>query len=44
MRFTLILLVVSVLSLGCARVKVEAPEKPIKVDISMRLEIGRAHV
>ena len=39
MRFALILLAVSVLSLGCARVRVEAPEKPIKVDISMRLDI-----
>ncbi len=39
MRLTLILLAVSILSLGCARVKVEAPDKPIKVDISMRLDI-----
>lgn len=39
MRLKLILLAVSVLSLGCARVRVEAPEKPIKVDISMRLDI-----
>ncbi|MBM3249419.1 MAG: YnbE family lipoprotein [Candidatus Omnitrophica bacterium] len=29
----------AVFSLGCARVKVEAPEKPIKVDITMRLDI-----
>jgi uncharacterized protein YdbL (DUF1318 family) len=30
---------ISILSLGCARIRVEAPEKPIKVDISMRLDI-----
>lgn len=28
-----------IFSLGCARVRVEAPEKPIKVDITMRLDI-----
>jgi uncharacterized protein YdbL (DUF1318 family) len=39
MRIAAILAIVSVLSLGCARVRVEAPEKPIKVDISMRLDI-----
>ena len=39
MRIAMILAIVSVLSLGCARVRVEAPEKPIKVDISMRLDI-----
>lgn len=27
------------LSLGCARVRVEAPREPIKVDVSMRLDI-----
>jgi hypothetical protein len=39
MRITLILLLVVLLCSGCARVRVEAPEKPIKVDISMRLDI-----
>jgi uncharacterized protein YdbL (DUF1318 family) len=39
MRITLMLFLVVFLSLGCARVRVEAPEKPIKVDISMRLDI-----
>ena len=28
-----------VIGLGCARVRVEAPKEPIKVDISMRLDI-----
>ncbi len=28
-----------IIILGCARVRVEAPQKPIKVDISMRLDI-----
>ncbi|MDD5729736.1 MAG: hypothetical protein PHN57_01210, partial [Candidatus Omnitrophica bacterium] len=28
-----------ILVLGCARVRVEAPKEPIKVDISMRLDI-----
>lgn len=28
-----------VLSLGCARIRVEAPKEPIKMDISMRLDI-----
>jgi uncharacterized protein YdbL (DUF1318 family) len=30
---------VLVVSLGCARVKVEAPDKPIKVDITMRVDV-----
>jgi len=37
MRITVLLLVLGLL--GCARVKVEAPKEPIKVDISMRLDI-----
>jgi uncharacterized protein YdbL (DUF1318 family) len=39
MRNLLILILVIFLTLGCARVKVEAPKEPIKVDISMRLDI-----
>ncbi len=39
MRIALILVLGAIISLGCARVRVEAPEKPIKVDISMRLDI-----
>lgn len=39
MKIILVLLAGIVLSLGCARVKVEAPKEPIKVDISMRLDI-----
>ena len=35
----LIVLFVAVLALGCARVRVEAPKEPIKVDISMRLDV-----
>jgi len=34
-----LLLIALALSLGCARVRVEAPKEPIKVDISMRLDI-----
>lgn len=30
---------IMILSLGCARVRVEAPKEPIKLDISMRLDI-----
>lgn len=29
----------TILNLGCARVRVEAPKDPIKVDISMRLDV-----
>jgi len=37
---TFALFLISVLvSLGCARVRVEAPKEPIKVDISMRLDV-----
>jgi uncharacterized protein len=39
MRTYLILAVSLILSLGCARVRVEAPKEAIKVDISMRLDI-----
>ena len=37
----IILMVVGILviGMGCARVRVEAPKEPIKVDISMRLDI-----
>ncbi len=34
-----IILAVLVVFLGCARIKVEAPKDPIKLDISMRLDI-----
>jgi len=34
-----LLFIALVLSLGCARVRVEAPKEAIKVDISMRLDI-----
>jgi len=40
MERTAVILILGVgLSLGCARVRVEAPKEPIKVDISMRLDI-----
>lgn len=39
MRKTIISGIGILLVLGCARVKVEAPKDPIKVDISMRLDI-----
>ena len=38
-KATGLLLIARVLSLGCARVRVEAPKEAIKVDISMRLDI-----
>lgn len=34
-----VMVVTVVFALGCARVRVEAPKEPIKVDISMRLDI-----
>ena len=34
-----LLLIALAFNLGCARVRVEAPKEPIKVDISMRLDI-----
>jgi uncharacterized protein YdbL (DUF1318 family) len=39
MKTYIILIAGVILSLGCARVRVEAPKEPIKVDISMRLDI-----
>ena len=39
MRIILILMLAMVFSLGCARVMVQAPKEPIKVDISMRLDV-----
>lgn len=39
MRTFLFAMAALLVSLGCARVKVEAPKEPIKVDISMRLDI-----
>jgi uncharacterized protein YdbL (DUF1318 family) len=39
-RYTLYtVLIMTLPSIGCARVRVEAPKEPIKVDISMRLDI-----
>ncbi len=39
-RYTLYaILIMTLPSIGCARVRVEAPKDPIKVDISMRLDI-----
>lgn len=39
MRIAVLLVFGLILGLGCARVRVEAPKEPIKVDISMRLDI-----
>ena len=40
MTKTIFLIILFILfSLGCARIRVEAPKEPIKVDISMRLDI-----
>jgi len=39
MKGFLVILAVSVVFFGCARVRVEAPKDPIKLDISMRLDI-----
>jgi len=39
MRLILFLIIGLISCLGCARVKVEAPKEPIKVDVSMRLDI-----
>ncbi len=38
-RQLVLTVVIFVVMLGCARVRVEAPREPIKVDISMRLDI-----
>ena len=39
MKVLLYVIMALVFLLGCARVRVEAPKEPIKVDISMRLDI-----
>jgi len=39
MRNFYILIACVILSAGCARVRIEAPKEPIKVDISMRLDV-----
>jgi len=40
MRITVpVIIVMAVVTLGCARLRVEGPKEPIKVDISMRLDI-----
>jgi len=39
MRILLSLMMFLAVGLGCARVSVQAPKDPIKVDISMRLDI-----
>jgi uncharacterized protein YdbL (DUF1318 family) len=39
MKTYIVLITFLILSLGCARVRVEAPKEAIKVDISMRLDI-----
>lgn len=39
MKIFFLLVIGIILTLGCARVKIEAPKEPIKVDISMRLDV-----
>ncbi len=39
MKRTVLAILVMGAALGCARVRVEAPKEPIKVDVSMRLDI-----
>lgn len=39
MRMTYLMVMFLILSAGCARVRVEVPKEPIKLDISMRLDI-----
>lgn len=34
-----VILLVALIALGCARIQVQAPKDPIKVDISMRLDV-----
>ena len=41
MRIALFLAVALFVSLGCARIRVEAPKEPIKMDITMRLDISQ---
>ncbi|MBN1527175.1 MAG: DUF1318 domain-containing protein [Candidatus Omnitrophica bacterium] len=38
-RTVIAMLIVLIASVGCARVRVEAPKEPIKVDVSMRLDV-----
>ena len=38
-KIGIVLIAIFFLSVGCATVRVKAPEKPIKVDISMRLDV-----
>ena len=38
-RTVIAVLVILAASIGCARVRVEAPKEPIKVDVSMRLDV-----
>ncbi len=37
--FTYFMFMCGIFTLGCARVRVEAPKEPIKVDIAMRLDV-----
>lgn len=39
MRIALVIAIAVFIGIGCARVSVEAPKEPIKVDVSMRLDI-----
>ena len=39
MKITLVLMLSAIFALGCARVTVQTPKEPIKVDISMRLDV-----
>ena len=39
MKKTLVFLLGLILAFGCARVRVEVPKEPVKIDISMRLDI-----
>ena len=39
MKTAALLILAIIISLGCAKVQVQAPKEPIKVDISMRLDI-----
>lgn len=39
MRITLVIAAALLIGIGCARVRVEAPKDPIKVDVAMRLDI-----
>ena len=39
MKTLFMVLVSFILAVGCARVQVEAPKEPIKIDISMRLDV-----